>query len=358
MVRVTDANLAFAGHEPKFLVELTQIDMIKTLSWYSQNKDTKDAVKWAAEYFKKKQKLDVSSVIKQFPPTLGFICRIVLNGGQLCIKDQVWFDDMVNKVKHRLNEPAVVENKSKAIVINIQDRIRAKADDCIAELEGQVDELILSGFSANSQPYAVFHTLNVKDAQTKYIVEWAKGKRIEFDEVMNTDDKELKEAYSNFTKPQLKKMVAYFDQVILDCQKISGESTKSRKPRKRKAKSPEQLTAKLNFMPEFKELKLTSVKPTEIIGAMSLWVYNTKTRKLGVYHAEDAGGLSIKGSTIVNFSETKCMQKKLRKPAEILPEILNGGKVFLRNIMDNINAVPHWLNGRINKDTVLLKVTK
>ena len=358
MARITDANLAFAGSEPKFAVELSPIDMIKTLSWYSQNKDTKDAVKWATEYFKKKQKLDVSSVIKKYPSTFGFICRIVLNGGQLGIKDQVWFDDMVKKVKSQLSEPVIVEDKPKAVVINIQDRIRAKADDCIAELDGQIDDLIASGFSANSQPYAVFHTLGIKDAQTKYIVEWAKSKRVEFDEVLNTDDKELKEAYSNFTKPQLKKMIAYFDQVILDCQKVSGESTKSRKPRKRKAKSPEQLTAKMKFMPEFKELKLTSVKPTDIVGSMSLWVYNTKTRKLGVYHAEDAGGLSVKGSTILNFTESKSVQKKLRKPEQMLPEVLNGGKVFLRNVMDSIRAVDGKLTGRVNADTILLKVTK
>jgi len=358
MARITDANLAFAGNEPKFAVELSPVDMIKTLSWYSQNKDTKDAHKWASEYFKKKLKLDVSSVIKSYPSTFGFVCRIVLNGGQLCVKDQIWFDDMIEKIKNKLNEPVIVEDKPKAVVINIQERIRAKADDCIAELEGQIDDLIASGFSANSQPYAVFHTMGIKDAQTKFISEWAKSKRIEFDDVMNTDDKELKEAYSNFTKPQLKKMVAYFDQVILDCQKVSGESTKSRKPRKRKAKSPEQLTAKMKFMPEFKELKLTSVKPTDIVGCMVLWVYNTKTRKLGVYHAEDIGGLSVKGSSILNFVESKSIQKKLRKPEQMIPEVLNGGKVFLRNVMESIRAVGSKLTGRINADTILLKVTK
>ena len=129
MARITDANLAFVGNEPKFSVELSSIDMIKTLSWYSQNKDTKDAVKWATEYFKKKQKLDVTSVIKRYPSTFGFICRIILNGGQLCIKDQVWFDDMIKDIKSKLKEPVVVEEKPKAVVINIQDRIRAKAED-------------------------------------------------------------------------------------------------------------------------------------------------------------------------------------------------------------------------------------
>ena len=79
MARITDANLAFAGHEPKFSVELSAIDMIKTLSWYSQNKDTKDAVKWATEYFKKKLKLDVSSVIKEFPSTFGILFKNISN---------------------------------------------------------------------------------------------------------------------------------------------------------------------------------------------------------------------------------------------------------------------------------------
>jgi hypothetical protein len=359
MARITDANLAFAGTEPKFDVELTPSQLMQALSWYSQNKDKKDAFKWACEFFKKKHKLDASPILKDKISTFGFICRIVLNGGILSSKDQVWFDAEIGEVKEKLKGfKSVVEDKPKGIVINIQDRIRAKANDAIVELEGQVDDMITSGFSANSQPYAVFHTLQIKDAQTKFITEWAKGKRIEFDEVMNTDDKELKEAYSNFTKPQLKKMIAYFDQVILDCQKISGESTKSRKPRKRKAKSPDQLTAKMKFMPEFKELKLTSVKATDIIGAMSLWVYNTKTRKLGVYHAEDAGGLSVKGSSILNFVESKSVQKKLRKPEQMLPEVLNGGKVFLRNVMESIRAVDSKLTGRINADTILLKVAK
>jgi hypothetical protein len=362
MSRVIDANLLFSGAEPKFNVELTASQMMQTLSWYSQNKDKKDSLKWACDYFKKHHKLDPSPALKDKIPTFGFVCRIVSNGGILCAKDQIWFDQEVEKIKKKLQESFSLQpNQSvvtKTNVVSIQDRIREKADNAIAELESQVDELILTDFSANTQPYAVFHTLDIKDAQTKYIVDWAKTKRVEFDEVMNTDDKELKEAYSNFTKTQLKKMVSYFDQVILDCQKVSGAATKSRKPRKRKSKSPEQLVSKLKYLYEFPELKLKSVKPTEVIGCMSLWVYNTKTRKLGVYHAEDAGGLSIKGSSLLNFAESKSVQKKLRKPEVTLPEVLSGGKVFLRNLMDSIRAVESGLTGRINSDTILLKVTK
>jgi hypothetical protein len=237
-----------------------------------------------------------------------------------------------------------------------QDRIREKANECIGELEGQIDTLIATKFSANVTPYAIMHTMTIKDAQVRFILDWVKNKRSEFDEVLTTDDKDLKEGYSNFSKAELKKIVAYCDQVILDCQKVS--STATRKPRKRKAKTPDQLVAKIKYCQEFAELKLTSIRPFDIIGSMQLWVYNTKTRKLGVYHAEDVGGLSVKGSSILNFTESKSVQKKLRKPEVTLPDVSSGGKVFLRNVIENIRAVESALTGRINADTILLRVIK
>ena len=137
-----------------------------------------------------------------------------------------------------------------------------------------------------------------------------------------------------------------------------NESIKSRKPRQRKQKSPEQLVSKLKYLDKFEELKLESVSPKDIIGALQLWVYNTKSRKLGCYNAEDAGGLSVKGSTILNFNESKSTHKKLRKPEVTVPQVLNGGKVYLRNALDEIKAVASPLNGRLNTDTILLRTIK
>jgi len=187
---------------------------------------------------------------------------------------------------------------------------------------------------------------------------FSKKRRMEFDSVLNTDDKELKEGYGNFTKPQLKKVVAWCDQVILDCMKVVGSAAQNRKPRKRKVKSPEELVVKVKVLDKFDELKLVSVPTTEIIGTMQLWVYNVKTRKLGCYHAEDAGGLSIKGTSLINFNESKSVHKKLRKPEVSLPEVMKAGKVLLRNYIDNIRAVESVLTGRLNGDTILLRSLK
>ena len=251
----------------------------------------------------------------------------------------------------------VVEEKP-TNVISIQDRIREKSQECIGELEGQLDDYIDSDYKIDASPYGVMHTMNIKSVHVNRIVEVFKRKRIEFDNVLNTDDKELKEAYGNFTKPQLKKVVAWCDQVILDCQKVMGSAAQNRKPRKRKVKSPEELTAKVKVLDKFDELKLVSVPATEIIGAMQLWVYNVKTRKVGCYHAEDAGGLSVKGTSLENFNESKSVHKKLRKPEVSLPELMKAGKVLLRNYMDSIRAVESSLTGRLNGDTILLRSLK
>ena len=360
MARILDANVVFSGQEPKFSIELSKTQLILALNWYSQNKTNKDAEKYVSDFFKKKLKLDIGVLAKECNSTFAYLCRIVYNGGQLGVKDQIWFDNEAQKIQNRLKVKKVTDRKVAVIgnVISIQDRIREKSQECIAELEGQLDDYVTSDYKIDASPYGVMHTMNIKSVHVNRIVEVFKRKRIEFDAVLNTDDKELKEGYSNFTKTQLKKVVAWCDQVILDCQKVMGSATENRKPRKRKVKSPEELVAKVKVLDKFDELKLTSVPTTEIIGAMQLWVYNVKTRKLGCYHAEDAGGFSVKGTSLENFNESKSVHKKLRKPEVSLPEVMKAGKVLLRNYMDSIRAVESALTGRLNADTILLRSLK
>jgi hypothetical protein len=340
--------------EPKFSGDLSQTQLTQALSWYAQNRDSKDATKYAIEYFKKKLKIQAPDGLKSQPSTFGFICRIVSLGGVLNDSNNTWFNDIIKK----LQEETPVDKTTTATVVSIQDHIKRKASDCIGELEGQIDELITSDFKANVSPYATMTGMDAKGAHTKFIIEHFKTRRVEYDNVLTTDDGDIKEAYSNFTKSQLKKLIAYCDQVIVDGMKLAGEAVKTRKPRKRKAKSADQLIAKLNYAKDFAELKIVSVDPKTIIGASSLWVYNTKTRKLGVYQALDASGLNIKGSTIQNFAESKSVSKTLRKPEVTVHEVLKAGKVALRSVLTDIRAAEKPLTGRINDDTILLRVAK
>jgi hypothetical protein len=357
MTRIIDSNVVMYGHEPKFDRELSKIELMATLNWYTQNKDTRDAVKYANDYFRKNYKLNVENVIKEYPTTFGFVCRILNNGGIINEKDNTWFNETILKIKNDLaNYKVEVVVDDKPVMPNIQDRIREKASECIGELEGLLDEYILSKFTSNPKPYGVMHTLNIKGVHTNRILEHWKRIRAEYDTVLTTEDELIKEGYSNFSKTEIKKIVGFCDSIITDCMKVVDEANKSRKPRQRKQKTPEQLVSKLKYLD--KHEALISENSKDIIGAIQLWVYNTKSRKLGCYNADDASGLSVKGSSIIGFNESKSTQKKLRKPEVTLPEILKGGKVYLRTALDDIKAVPATLNGRLNTDTILLRIIK
>ena len=343
--------------EPKFSGELSQTELTQALSWYAQNRDNKDATKYVADYFKKTLKIQAPESVKTQASTFGFVCRIVSLGGVLNAPNRLWFDKTIEELKNA--EQPVAKSAKVANVLSIQDHIKRKSSECIGELEGQLDEIILSDFKSNPAPIAVMNSLEVKGAHIKYIVEHFKMRRAEYDSILITDDTLIKEAYSNFTKPQLKKLVAYCDQVILVGAQIAGEAVKTRKPRKRKNKTPEQLLSKLQYCKEFADLKLQSIEPKTILGATQLWVYNTKTRKLGCYISEDASGFSVKGTSLTGYSENKSICKTIRVPTMTrMNEVLTAGKVALRSILIDIRAAEGKLTGRINSDTILLRVVK
>lgn len=360
MARSLNANDIFAGSEPKIIGELSKVNLIKLLNWYSQNKDVKDSQKWAIDYFKKKLKLTINSEkLKDTQTNFGFICRMLSNGSELDMKEQLWFENQIKRIEQTKEQPKAVDiTETPKNVINIQDRIREKSSECIGELKGAVDDYLTSNFTAEISPYGIMHTKNIKSVHVSHILNWAKKFRSEFDDVLNSKDEQIKEGYSNFTKPQIKKIIAFGDLIISDALRISGDSMSNRKPRKRKVKSPEELVSKMNYCQKFDELKLESIKPKDIIECSQLFVYNTKTRKLGCYVASDSSGLSVKGSTITGFSEMKSVHKTLRKPETVIPEVLKGGKVFLRNVISNIRSKESCLTGRINSDTILLRSLK
>ena len=137
---------------------------------------------------------------------------------------------------------------------------------------------------------------------------------------------------------------------------LAQEAKVNRAPRAKKSVPAEKIVAKLKYMKTNEPLKLVSVSPTDIIGSTELWVYNTKSRKLGKYVSAEYQTLSVKGTSIINFNENLSICKTLRKPEEKLKEFKAAGKVQLRKFLDDINATDTKMNGRLNEEIILLKV--
>ena len=175
---------------------------------------------------------------------------------------------------------------------------------------------------------------------------------------------QLKEGYNHLKKADIAKYTVAVNSLIEALDFVIEKSKVTRKPRVAKPKSADKLVSKLKYLKIDNKYKLTSINPTEIVGASELWVFNVKTRKLGKYvaanidpkgMAREGTGLSIKGTTIEGFDENLSVQKTLRKPEEQLKDFKAAGKVKLRKYLEEIATTETKLNGRINIDTVILK---
>ena len=249
-------------------------------------------------------------------------------------------------------------------VMSIQDRIREATYAHMEELEDWLDEFILNPESFNPKKINVsnyFKAKEINQAHARLIRDFYEPMRNEIEQLVNPPKvkdemyAQLVEGYRAYTKVQLKNRLVAYEEILSACDMFLREAKVNRKPRVKKAPSKEKLVSKLKYKLTDDKYKLVSIKPEECLRALELWVFNTKTRKLGVYVSEDLQALSVKGTTIINFNPKKSVAKTVRKPEELLKGADNLAKTKIRKLYDGINSVETLMNGRINEDIVLLK---
>ena len=306
--------------------------------------------------------------------TVGSIAACLLKGMQSTRTDfnngrdtATWLGKEIAKIidegKNDIDEEAVKAAEADKPVVytpSIQERTRDAALLMTEEIETAYE-----AFQADPEAFdpKAFKMLNLlkgkgaKAAHARIIRDFYAGDLAELNELASGEgDEQLKEGYKHRTRKQIKNFIAFLQEIESACNMLMQEAKVNKKPRKTKAVSKDKLVAKLKFKKTDEPLKLVSVNPADIIGAQELWVFNSKTRKLGKYVAEEFKELGVKGTTITGFSEMKSVQKTLRKPVEQLAAFKSAGKVALRKFLEDINAVDTKMNGRLNEETILLKV--
>ena len=270
---------------------------------------------------------------------------------------------IIDEGKNDIDEEAVAaaaEAKPAVYTPSIQERTRDAALKMTEELENAYASFQTDPEAFDPKAFKVLNLLKsqqAKAAHARIIRDFYARDLAELEELASGNgDEQLKEGYKHRSRKQIKNFIAFLTEIQTACTMLMQEAKVNKKPRKTKAVSKDKLVAKLKFKKTDEPLKLVSVNPADIIGAQELWVFNSKTRKLGKYIAEEFKELGIKGTTITGFSEMKSVQKTLRKPVEQIKAFKEAGKVVLRKFLEDINAVDTKMNGRINEDTLLLKV--
>lgn len=331
----------------------------KVINWMSANGYTKAQIKSFKDTKDNRCNLTMGAIaanlLRGMPPV-----RADFNNGKNTAQ---WLGEAIAKVieegKGDEVQEEVQEEKPAVPQISIQDRVREASWAMTEEIEDALELFSTDPDTFDPKAFKLLNLLRgkgVKAAHARIIKDFYSRQHAELVEAQTGKCDQLKEGYSHISKANMKKIVAFYAEILAACDMLMEEAKVMRKPRVKKPTDKAKVVAKLKYLKQDEKLKLVSVNPVEIIGSKELWIFNTKTRKLGKYVASEFAELNVKGTTIIGFDENKSIQKTLRKPEEQLKEFKAAGKVALRKFLEDIKAVDIKLNGRINEDTVLLKV--
>lgn len=269
--------------------------------------------------------------------------------------------EALNAGKDDIGDEEKKEVKSSAPVISIQERVREATFAMTEEIEDAIEKWQTDPDNFNPKEFKILNLLKgrqAKAAHARIIRDFYARDLAELEELASGNaDEQLKEGYSHRSKKQIRAFIDFLREVNDACNMLMQEAKVNKKPRAKKAVPAEKIVAKLKYLKTFEPLKLVSINPTDILRAKELWIYNTKTRKLGKYVTTEFSELGVKGTTITGFDEHNSICKTIRKPEEKLKEFKAAGKVQLRKFLDDINATDTKMNGRINEETILLKVS-
>ena len=365
--RVLPRNLDMLhmGEEPEFdataIVPISNLEFTQALNWYNYFCDEKDMKRFVVEFLDSQETdgsvLNILSD-QHFFGTIGSIARMQLKGAKLP-------DDIISRFNTKietlinlaLDAVALVENK----VVEKTKPIDEQYNIANAEFDDVIDKFSGNKYKPSDTPFSAYEWLklkNIKPAIANKLAEYYAKLYMELDHAVNKSDKQIDEAYSRSMKKRA--IVSFRDlvaNIVADCGRWSDNSKKEAAPRKIRPKTPEQLTRKLKYCKELVEFNIKSINPINIIGASVLWMYNTKNRILHKYVGE-AEGLTLRGSTLLNWTVKDSLQKKLRKPNLVLPNIASGGAKGAEKAFNDVKSKTKSGNGRINPYMLLLRAVK
>ena len=261
------------------------------------------------------------------------------------------------------DEPVKTVKSAVVYVPTIQDRLREAAGGMSEEIDAAIDAWITDPEAFNPKDIKVVNLLKGKGAKAAHSRIIKSYFQRGYDELLELSsgqaDDQLKEGYKHNSRKNVNKLIEFYANIMAACEQIAAEQKVLKKPRAAKVKPAEEIVKKLKFMLSDTKLGITSAPPATIIGASGVVVFNAKTRKIGYYIAKSSTGLSVKNSSITEFTD-KSTQKTLRKPPEQIKEFKeqNTQKRFETWFVKNVKTTETQLNGRFNEDTVILKVYK
>lgn len=268
-----------------------------------------------------------------------------------------WISEMIAMGKEIYNDKLMKQKDSDARpTISPMERLKRKISNTIIQDLLELEDQWIEGEKATIDIYSLFKKHGLAGSATLPVRQMIEGWLLDYEDAYHKRCPDAVEGYAHLKRPDLNHRIKACQEMLLDLDRIKSAAKASRKTRVKQPQAADKQVSKVKYKSEDTNFKLVSISPIQIINKNRLYTFNTKSRMITEYITQSVGGFEISGTTIKNIDTVNSRTVRLRKPDEFLPIALTKTPKQIDTEWKKLTTKTTVPNGRINSDTILLRV--
>jgi len=246
--------------------------------------------------------------------------------------------------------------KDNVVSISPAVKLMRKINNTIMQELLELEDEWIDGKDATINLYNRFKYHGLSNTAISHVKPMIEGWLLDYEDAYYKRCDQAVEGYSHLKKSTLNHRIKTCKAMLEDLERIRSATKASRNVKVKRPKSVDKQVARVQYKKEDNDFKIVSINPIQIPTKTRLYAFNTKNKMITEYITESVNGFEISGSTIKNFSKGLSRTICLRKPLDFLPIVLQKTPKQINDAWQTLKTKTKIPNGRINKDTVLLRV--
>ena len=266
------------------------------------------------------------------------------------------FDKMIPLIE---KGKVIYEEKQKAnniVSISPAFRLMRKINNTIMQELLDLEDKWIDGDDATINIYDRFKYHGLTNTAISHVKPMIEGWLLDYEDAYYKRCDQAVEGYSHLKRSTLNHRIKVCKAMLEDLERIRSATKATRNVKVKRPKSVDKQVARVQYKKEDNDFKIVSINPIQIPTKTRLYAFNTKSKMVIEYITESVNGFEISGSTIKNFSKGLSRTICLRKPLDFLPIVLQKTPKQINDAWQTLKTKTKVPNGRINKDTILLRV--
>ena len=266
------------------------------------------------------------------------------------------FDKMIPLIE---KGKVIYEEKQKAnnvVSISPAVKLMRKINNTIMQELLDLEDKWIDGDDATINIYDRFKYHGLTNTAISHVKPMIEGWLLDYEDAYHKRCEQAVEGYSHLKRSTLNHRIKVCKAMLEDLERIRSATKATRNVKVKRPKSVDKQVARVQYKKEDNDYKIVSINPIQIPTKTRLYAFNTKSKMVIEYVTESVNGFEISGSTIKNISKGLSRTICLRKPLDFLPIVLQKTPKQIDAAWQTLKTKTKVPNGRINKDTILLRV--